>query len=273
MNDSLEDSQERFTGGLYGFLIMLAARIREHKPKAVVICMDSKPYHRQKAYGEYKGDRSDTVKKDKDGVERVPTSILVKQSVPLCLELLEILKIPVAAKEGYEADDMIAFLSDEYYHEFDEILIESNDSDLYQLLDEEKKVACIRKKGLYNYDDFQKEWDGISQTQLVAALAMMGTHNAVTGIKGIGQKTAIKTVKSSKLMQQVKDRHEGLIERNESLIVLPWPGLEEYELPHLLVPDYNDRKLLKFLSTYDIKLTDRVSEAFEWLGETVHDLI
>lgn len=284
MNDSLEDSEGRFTGGLYGFIIMLAAKIREHKPKSVIICLDSPPYHRQLVYEGYKGDREKPSKKTLDRVAKglplektegvqVPLSDLRQESLPYCRRFLDLMEIPVAEKQGYEADDMIAHFTRQLYHEFDEILIDSNDSDLYQLLDPECKIACLKKSGLYTYPDFLNEWDGITQEQLITCLSMIGTHNAVEGIKGVGPKTAIKIVRSLSKTQEIKDRYPGLIERNRELIVLPWGGIENFELDNIFVPQFCERPLLNFLAEFDIKLTDKMTEAFEWIGETVHDII
>lgn len=272
MNDGLEDSQGRFTGGVYGFLIMLAARIREHRPKAVIVCLDVKPYFREELYQNYKGDRPSRNKKEEDPT-RVPLSELREQSKELCVELLDLLNIPVAGKKGYEADDMIAHFVSEFYNDFDEILIDSNDSDLYQLLDEDEKIACLSKNKLYKNSDFLAQWDGISKEQLITALALTGTHNAVVGVKGIGVKTALKIVKSSKLLCETRDRHEELITKNEKLIALPWEGLDGYAPENILVSGFDQRKLSNFLAQYDIKLTEKMVDAFEWLGETVHDLI
>ena len=91
---SMLTSRRRFTGGLFGFVTVLAKAIRETKATQVVFCLDSKPYIRSREYPAYKllrKDSADSGLKD-----------LYKESEPMIKELLDFLGWPMWGVPGYE---------------------------------------------------------------------------------------------------------------------------------------------------------------------------
>src|ERR1035437_458453 len=84
------------TGATYGYLLTLFKDITDLKANYIVACFDTKaPTFRHKMYQDYKAHRAVT-----------PAGII--SQIPVTKEILDAFKIPVFAKEGVEADDLIA---------------------------------------------------------------------------------------------------------------------------------------------------------------------
>jgi len=84
------------TGAVYGYLLTLFKAMNDLKPDYVVACFDTKmPTFRHEMFKDYKAQRPQT-----------PSGIVLP--IPITKEVLEAFKIPVFAKEGVEADDLIA---------------------------------------------------------------------------------------------------------------------------------------------------------------------
>jgi 5'-3' exonuclease len=99
---------------------------------------------------------------------------------------------------GYEADDIIGTLST--INTDSEMIIVSGDRDLLQLLNPSNRI-WLTKKGFTEYhhytkDIFEKEY-GITPDQFIDVKALMGdSSDGYPGVKGIGEKTALKLIKN-----------------------------------------------------------------------------
>lgn len=123
--------------------------------------------------------------------ELVPQFDLVK-------EVVEAFNIPNIGKENYEADDCIGTLSQTYAAE-NEVIILTGDRDMLQLVDKGVTVA-IMLKGQGNYDIFDHtnffNKQGITPKQIIDLKALMGdSADNYPGVKGIGEKTALKLLR------------------------------------------------------------------------------
>lgn len=215
------------TGALYGLSTMLLKIITELKPDYILACYDlPKPTYRHEAYKDYKAGRAKT---DDALVDQLKRS----------REIFEALNIPIYAKEGFEADDMIGTLSDLLSKEkTNEIVIASGDMDTLQLVKGDQVRVYTLKKGIkdtiiYN-EEAVKERFGFAPTLLPDYKGLRGDpSDNIIGIKGIGEKTAsiliqnfgtiediYKTLKSKGGKEKIKkagitDRIVGLLEEGE----------------------------------------------------------
>lgn len=139
-------------------------------------------------------------------IELVPQFDLVK-------EVVEAFDVPNIGLEGYEADDCIGTIARKASQEA-EVLILTGDQDILQLLDDNISVILLQK-GYGNYlvhttETFYEE-KGITPKQMIDLKAFMGdTSDNYPGVKGIGEKTALK------LLQQF-EHIEGVLENLEQL--------------------------------------------------------
>lgn len=246
-----------FTGGLYGFMVSLAAAIYHTGATDVVLCRDSKPYLRSLIYPSYKLLRK--------GNQDPELRRLYEESQPLVLEFARVCGLPVWAVPGFEADDLAGFVVRRYGWRFRLVVSMSNDGDLLQLMDhprfriykdskrplvDAKALPCISGKRL-------------STSQYVRALALSGTHNEVEGIEGIGAIKSAKAVLDPIQWRQLLAQHRELIERNIALITLPHADLRSTRLPLSTKGEFDLRALYRFADRFDIDITPRIAESLE----------
>lgn len=250
-------SRDTFTGGLYGFLSTLAKQIRETRADRLIICRDIKPYKRSEIYPEYKQLRK---KKSDDDLFR-----LYQESMPLVLDVIEEMGLPVMAVPGFESDDCIGHIVSKYRHRFDWIYAASNDSDLYQLFTCEwfRLLKGSELKECIDYRNLKALPFACTPAEFMLASALKGTHNDVEGIAGVGDITALKAVKDPALMRKYREQHSALIDRNLSLIKLPHPEFpRELALPRSS-GSLDHRGLYRFCGRFDIEVTPSMVNSFE----------
>jgi DNA polymerase-1 len=106
--------------------------------------------------------------------------------------------LPLFEVEGYEADDVIGTLARQAEAAGYEVLIVTGDKDLMQLVDEKVRLYNVFKKGvdlvLQGVDEVREKF-GTDPEHVVDVLALMGdSSDNVPGVKGIGEKGAIKLI-------------------------------------------------------------------------------
>lgn len=129
---------------------------------------------------------------------------------------------------GYEADDIIAAMVNNFDYEYNYVVIVSADKDLWQLL--RPNVVCYdpRSKKVTNLDSFLKEWR-IYPSEWPHVLAIAGcTTDNVIGLPGVGPKTAARwvagTLKESSMAHKKISKGLQTIANNMPLVKLPFPG-------------------------------------------------
>ncbi|KQL55446.1 5'-3' exonuclease [Heyndrickxia shackletonii] len=173
------------TNAVQGFMRHLLTALEEMNPTHAVVCWDmgSKTFRNEKFEG-YKANR------DAPPVELIPQFDLVK-------EVVTAFDIPNIGVVGFEADDCIGTLAKSMQNDL-QVSILTGDKDLLQLVDHQIHVNIIQK-GFGNYktysnDIFYEEY-GISPSQFIDVKALMGdTSDGYPGVKGIGEKTALKLI-------------------------------------------------------------------------------
>jgi len=233
-----------FTGGVFGFMKQVVSKINDCRIAKVIACCDTKPYQREVDFPDYKQGR----KGDKD-----PEMIkMLVDSKRLVSDFLEVSGWETLAKKGLEADDFVAMSVDGYHDKYDKIYIMSTDSDLHQLLGY-ANVFMLKKQGPYGQAAFRKEYEGIEPEDWPWLTALAGSHNDVPGIRGVGEKTALKILRDCDQLEDClayKDGiHKDLILRNYDLSVLPY---KDYRIRKSLNRRYVERDVLKFLTKYGI---------------------
>jgi len=176
----LTTSKGEPVNAVYGFLRMLLKLIRQEKPDYLVVCFDTPAMtFRHKAYTEYKAHRKEL-------------EDALKTQIPLTQEAVTALGIASFAIDGYEADDVIADLARRGKQNGWQVVIVSGDKDVLQLVDDDIKVLNEPKNLLYGISDVVDRY-GIKPDQIPDMFALIGdTSDNVPGVKGIGEKTALK---------------------------------------------------------------------------------
>jgi DNA polymerase-1 len=189
------------TGAVYGYLLTLFKAINDLKADYVVACFDTKmPTFRHEMFKDYKGQRPAT-----------PSGIITQ--IPVTKEVLGAFKIPVFAKEGVEADDLIATICEITLKQNKdlEVYILSGDLDNLQLVNEKIKVYTLGKgiKDTVIYDINKViERFGVKPEQMVDFKALTGDpSDNIPGVEGIGKKTAAEIIQK---YDSIKNLYEEL---------------------------------------------------------------
>ena len=173
------------TNGLYGFVNMINKIIAEEKPKYMMVAFDIGKTFRHEKYDRYK-----------DGRKETPDDLKIQ--FPIAKEILTAMGIKYLECEGYEADDIIGTISlwcdkDPKY----EALIVSSDKDLLQLISDETTVKLLKTKDhiMMDKNTFFDTY-GFDPIKMIDLKALMGdASDNIPGVKGIGEKGAIKLLK------------------------------------------------------------------------------
>ena len=174
-----------YTNALFGFCNMLTKLLEDDYDYAFVAFDAGKKTFRHQQFTEYKGTR-----------KQLPDELRVQ--IPIIKEYLDILNIKRLEDFDFEADDLIASASEMLNDGNNDIYVISGDKDLLQLV-KGKINVCLTKKGVgeldvYNEENF-KEKMGFEPLQILDYKGLVGdTSDNLPGIKGVGEKTAIKLI-------------------------------------------------------------------------------
>lgn len=188
------------TNALYGFTNMINKIINEENPTYMIVAFDKGKTFRHEKYTEYKGGRNAT-----------PDEL--KMQFPVAKELLTHMGIKYYEIDNYEADDIIGTFSN-YCEQEDEYegLIISSDKDLLQLVTNDVEIKLLKQKDYirYNKDSFYSEY-GINPIRIIDLKALMGdSSDNIPGVKGIGEKTALKLLQDYNTLDGIYEHLEEL---------------------------------------------------------------
>ena len=181
------------TNGVYGFVNMINKIISEEKPEYMMVAFDIGKTFRHEKYERYK-----------DGRRETPDDLKVQ--FPVAKKILTAMGIKYLECAGYEADDIIGTISmwcekDPEY----EALIVSSDKDLLQIISDETVVKLLKTKD-YIWMDKKTFNDtyGFDPIHMIDLKALMGdASDNIPGVKGIGEKGAIKLVSEYKTIDNI----------------------------------------------------------------------
>lgn len=132
--------------------------------------------------------RSDIFQEYKANRSATPDDLLLQ--FDFSREFLKGVAVPALGLVGYEADDVMATLSQRVKELGGKTIIVTSDKDARQLLDDATSIYLIRKNAYYTPEDLKKDW-GVAPSQVVDFQALVGDSvDNVPGVPGIGPKTA-----------------------------------------------------------------------------------
>ena len=109
------------------------------------------------------------------------------------IEYLEQLPLTLICVDGIEADDTMAYISQQLLPKSD-IMLMSTDKDFLQLVDDRVKVWSPTKKKLYTKDVIREEFGLPSRNMLTYRILDGDKSDNIGGIHGAGLKTIIKHI-------------------------------------------------------------------------------
>ncbi len=179
----LTTSKGQATNAIYGFVSTLRKILREYKPRYTAVCFDvGKKTHRQEKFAAYKIQRP-----------TMPDDLI--SQIPIIKKIVEAYHLPVFECAGFEADDVIATIVHQVSKSDLDIVIVSDDKDMYQLMSENVKIFSVRKDTMLDYNQAQEQL-GIAPERIVDFIGLAGdASDNIPGVNGIGEVTAKLLVK------------------------------------------------------------------------------
>ena len=183
-------------GGMVGFMKSIRYSCDILKPSRCIIVFDGKggSKRRRKIFPEYKGTRKVKRRLNRNvdwGTAPADEQQSMKQQMGRLIEYLEQLPLTLVSVDGIEADDTMAYISQQLLPKSDCILM-STDKDFLQLVDERVSVYLPTKKKLMLKDDV-KELYGVPAHNLLFYRMFDGDKSDnINGVRGFGPKTILK---------------------------------------------------------------------------------
>ena len=220
MNAGMFRAQDgTYTNAIYGFLNIYFKVIEEYSPEYIAVAFDKgKKTLRHKSYTEYKAGRS-----------KMPDEL--REQMPIIKEILEEMNVPVYEMDDYEADDILGTLAKNLTKNkeiFTYIL--TGDRDYFQLVDENINIIYPKNsKGeatqeLWNIEKIRENYGNLNPSDLIEVKALMGdTSDNIPGVRGIGEKTAVKLINEYKnidnLYKKINENEDKLTPKQRQNII------------------------------------------------------
>lgn len=205
MPESLRSPSGAPVNAIRGFLDSVARLSTTYKPKQIVACLDGdwRPSWRTELVPEYKAARDALLAEDD---ERAQEEIDLETQVPVILDLLDSIGLPIIGIDDYEADDVIATLAT---REQSPIVIATGDRDLFQLVDDAKPInVAYLAKGISSHELVDLKWIaqryGIpGERYALMALLRGDPSDGLPGVRGIGEKGAATIVNHFATVEEI----------------------------------------------------------------------
>jgi|TARA_Y100000310_G_scaffold56343_1_gene51765 DNA polymerase-1 len=295
VNPSINDDGMHI-GGMMGFLRSLRYTSDILKPSRIIVVFDGKggSTRRRKLYPEYKATRKVKKRLNRNvdwGTAPQDEEQSMIQQMGRLIEYLEQLPITLISVDNVEADDVMAYISQQILVESD-IFLMSTDKDFLQLVDDRVKVWSPTKKKLYNKREVEEEYGIPSRNILTYRILDGDKSDNIAGVQGAGLKSIIKYIepiiedkdfnvmdlidyanssdKKVKLLENIKNNN-NLLKRNYLLmqlnkvdiprhIKLKIQGAINREVPQLI----KHRFQVLFLQD---KLSNQIKDFDSWIQE------
>ena len=180
----LSTSSGQEVGALYGFVRWLIKLLNEKNPAYVAVCFDSPGgcARRKRLLPSYKANR------------KKPDDALVSQ-LNLARDMVRDLGLAVVAKDGIEADDLMAFLALQAQKQHMHSVLVTSDKDVYQFLSDYISVWPSGGKDGFKGPEAAQEKFGVEQKFLPDYFAIVGdASDNVPGVAGVGPKTTVELI-------------------------------------------------------------------------------
>lgn len=196
------------TNALFGFSNMINKIILEEKPTYILVAFDKGKTFRHEKYSEYKAGRIE-----------MPDELRLQ--FPIAKKLLELMGIKYYEIENYEADDIIGTFSKFCNNTKYTGTIISSDKDLLQLITDSVDIKLLKSKDYirYNPESFYEEYK-IKPINIIDLKSLMGdSSDNIKGVKGIGEKTALKLLQEYKTLNGIYENIDKISGKTKEKLI------------------------------------------------------
>lgn len=270
---TLMTKEGELTNAVYGFFATLLSVVREMKPTHIIVAFDEKEKTKRAIKHEfYKAQRP-----------KVDEELIVQFG--RTRELVRAFNIPIYAKPGFEADDLLGTISRREKEEFEEIIIVTGDKDILQLVDEKTKVYFPSRgripASFYNRKKFIADYE-FEPLQMIDFKGLAGDpSDNIPGVKGIGKVTATNLIKEFGSVERVYENiekikgkiREKLEENRKNAFIskeLATIDLEveiDFDKEKARLANYNKQKVIEIFEELEFRSLIRRLPSDEWNEE------
>ncbi len=265
------------TNAVFGFTSMLINVLKDHTPDGVLVAFDRpEPTFRHVAEPLYKAQR-----------EAAPD--ILRQQMGLVREVLDAIGISAVDLSGWEADDIIATVTDRIVDAGHQVIIVTGDRDSYQLVRDPDVKVLYNKRGVSDYAFYDEagieERTGVVPSLYVQYAALRGDNSDnLPGVPGVGEKTAAKLINTYGGLDGIFDHvdeqtpklrsnlaeHEERARKNLDLMQLHHDApIDEFHIDDLAITP-NSEELKRLFDFLEFRtLAGRLDEALSSMGTSV----
>ena len=182
------------TNAVYGFTTMLTKLLREERPPAIAVVFDAPgDTFRDELFDEYKANRT-------------PMADELRPQLGYVRRVVEAMRLPVIEVRGVEADDVIGTLAAQAARAGMGTVIVTADKDMMQLVDERTTMLDTVRGRRFGPAEVRERF-GVDPPLVPDVLGLMGDAiDNIPGVKGIGEKTAMRLVSQLGPVEQILQR-------------------------------------------------------------------
>ncbi|EKD99413.1 MAG: hypothetical protein ACD_22C00259G0006 [uncultured bacterium] len=182
---SFRDDKGEPVNAVYGVTSMLINILSQIKPDYAVAALDGiKPTFRVENFTAYKAHRK-------------PMEENLSSQIPKVFEILDAFGIKSVVIDGYEADDVIGTFAVKNASESVQVVVVSNDRDMWQLLNKDVVAMVPSTTGSAEWVGPNEVYTrmGIKPDQIPDYKGLRGDpSDNIPGVHGVGEKTALKLI-------------------------------------------------------------------------------
>jgi len=211
IKNPLINSGRQNVSAIYGFARMLFKLIDERKPDCLAVAFDPpKRSFRFDIYKDYKANRA-----------KMPDDL--KSQIDEIKNMVDVLGLKRLEHPDVEGDDILGTIASKYSSPELSVYLVTGDKDAYQLLEDNVYIYAPRK-GISEYEIYDKDTIkdkvGLSPAQIIDYMALTGdTTDNIPGIRGIGEKTALKLITEYGTLDNLYEHIEELKGKQRELII------------------------------------------------------
>lgn len=188
---ALKNSKNQPTNAVFGFCNILRKLLSDCHPTHVAVCFDTgRQTYRQKKFADYKIQR-----------QAMPDDLVTQ--IQVIRKIISAYGFPIFEWEGFEADDVMATLSLRLAQKDVEVLIATDDKDMFQLVGGHIKLYSPRDQKMIDTQEVVAKF-GVSPGQITDYIALAGdASDHIPGVKGIGEVGARKLLEEFKSLEGI----------------------------------------------------------------------
>jgi DNA polymerase-1 len=214
----------RPTNAVFGFVTMLRKLIADAKPAFIAASFDlAGPTFRDALSAVYKANRP-------------PMPPDLAEQIPWVHRACEAMGVPIIAREGFEADDVIGTIARRAAAAGYEVTIVTSDKDLLQLVDDRIRVFNARDDAVLYDVPAVVERFGVAPERVIDVLALAGDAvDNIKGVPGIGDKGARELIAAFGSLDNLLARVNEVPQKKyrEALLASPDAARESRELARI----------------------------------------